>query len=171
MRNTKYKVWKRMQKINEKTKTKRRPSRKGRALYGANVRSEYEVGTSDEGRRWIRIVVSGTPLSTNAMNSGRNNNPWARKKNRDQWKYAMVNILFPLKKIRFVPMLRFRMSITRYAPVMMDYDGLVASLKPIVDGLKNIVIADDAWKNTGPWYVLQEKAPAEEARINILITE
>ena len=37
-----------------------------------------------------------------------------------------------------------------------DYDGLVASLKPVIDGLvKNKIIIDDNYRVTGPWLVTQ----------------
>jgi hypothetical protein len=40
---------------------------------------------------------------------------------------------------------------------MLDYDGCVLSMKPIVDSLvKSAVIKDDSYITTGPWIVLQQ---------------
>ena len=45
----------------------------------------------------------------------------------------------------------------------LDYDGLVASVKPLIDGLIHSgVILDDSYKITGPWKISQSFRPKKE---------
>lgn len=58
------------------------------------------------------------------------------------------------------PLPRAKISITRHAHRMLDFDGLVGSLKPVVDALVTAgVLADDSWKVTGGWHVDQKYRP------------
>lgn len=60
------------------------------------------------------------------------------------------------------PLKKFKVTATRSYYRMLDYDGLVASLKPCIDGLKGIVIEDDSWAHTGAWDVSQEFLPKKQ---------
>tara|TARA_R110002020_G_scaffold202016_1_gene404986 strand:+ start:1609 stop:2088 length:480 start_codon:yes stop_codon:yes gene_type:complete len=54
------------------------------------------------------------------------------------------------------PLPRCRIEVERCFYRMLDYDGLVASLKPAIDGLiHSSIILDDTYKITGPWIVTQ----------------
>jgi hypothetical protein len=45
----------------------------------------------------------------------------------------------------------------RHSYRMLDFDGLVGSMKPVVDALVTAgVLADDSWNVTGPWLVDQK---------------
>ena len=45
------------------------------------------------------------------------------------------------------PLESFKISVTRHGPRALDWDNLVASLKPYLDQLKNSgIIIDDSWK-------------------------
>lgn len=45
------------------------------------------------------------------------------------------------------PLAKFDLTITRYGAKCLDYDNLVASFKPYIDGLKLAgIIEDDSWK-------------------------
>ena len=49
-----------------------------------------------------------------------------------------------------------RITIVRHFWASMDYDGVVGSMKPVVDALVTAgVLSDDRWKVTGPWIVDQ----------------
>lgn len=70
------------------------------------------------------------------------------------------------------PLSKFRILAIRYNYRLLDYDGLVASLKPIVDALKGIVIEDDRYTMTGPWFVSQEFRPKKSgSMLKIVITD
>lgn len=44
------------------------------------------------------------------------------------------------------PLTKFQITAVRYSPKTMDFDNLVASLKPFIDALKlSKVIKDDSW--------------------------
>lgn len=46
---------------------------------------------------------------------------------------------------------------------MLDFDGLVGSLKPVVDALVTAgVIEDDSWKHVGAWIVDQQFRPERQ---------
>ena len=55
---------------------------------------------------------------------------------------------------------------------MLDFDGLVGSVKPVIDGLTRAgVIKDDSWGVVGAWQVDQVFRPKKEGpRIEIIVT-
>lgn len=55
------------------------------------------------------------------------------------------------------PLEKAKITIVRHTySRMMDYDGLVGSMKPVVDALVTVgVLKDDSWSVTGPWHVSQ----------------
>lgn len=56
------------------------------------------------------------------------------------------------------PLQRVKIRIVRHFWQMMDYDGLVGSMKPVVDALVTAgVMIDDNWGVTGQWDVSQSK--------------
>lgn len=55
-------------------------------------------------------------------------------------------------KLPKVPLAKARITIIRHAHRTLDFDGLVASMKPVVDALVSAgVLADDSWDVTGRW--------------------
>lgn len=84
----------------------------------------------------------------------------ARSGNAQRWK-ALANfaaILFRPERL----LDKFHISIKRSSFLMMDFDGCVSIAKPVIDGLKGVVIKDDSWAMTGPWKVGQEFRPKKE---------
>ena len=54
-------------------------------------------------------------------------------------------------------------TIVRHSHRMLDYDGLVGSLKPVVDALVSAgVLVDDSWPVVGRWHVDQKFRPLKE---------
>jgi hypothetical protein len=54
-------------------------------------------------------------------------------------------------------------SITRHSHRMLDFDGLVGSLKPVVDALVTAgILEDDSWKHLGAWHVDQKFRPERQ---------
>ena len=55
------------------------------------------------------------------------------------------------------PLTSARIRLVRHAHRTLDFDGLVGSMKPVVDSLVSAgVLVDDSWKVTGTWDVTQE---------------
>lgn len=64
------------------------------------------------------------------------------------------------------PLEKAKLKIIRYNYRMLDYDGLVGSLKPVVDGLTNAnIIKDDSWGVLGQWEVCQVFKPKKEGQM------
>ena len=85
----------------------------------------------------------------------------ARNKLFKEW-YEVVNELVKDKKPP-KPLELCTIEVERCFYRMLDYDGLVASLKPLVDGLiHSEIILDDSYKITGPWKVYQTFRPKKE---------
>ncbi len=87
---------------------------------------------------------------------------------------AWTNLIgYHLKDRPEKPLSKVSISIVRHAHRMLDYDGLVGSMKPIVDALKHLrIIIDDSWNVTGAWNVSQKFRPkAEGQRLEILVQE
>jgi len=56
---------------------------------------------------------------------------------------------------------------------MLDFDGLVGSIKPVVDALVTCgILSDDSYKVTGPWDVTQKFRPKKSGELlEIFVTE
>ena len=71
------------------------------------------------------------------------------------------------------PLEHARIKIIRNAHRMLDYDGLVGSMKPVVDALVRCgILKDDSYKVTGPWDVTQKFRPKTSGQLlEIFVTE
>lgn len=79
----------------------------------------------------------------------------AKNKRWDMLIFGMVRNRLPVK-----PLTKARITIVRHFWRSLDYDGLVGSMKPIVDALVSAgVLIDDKYSVTGPWNVTQEFRP------------
>ncbi len=78
-----------------------------------------------------------------------------------------------LGKIPKVPVKKARICLIRHSYRMLDYDGLVGSLKPVVDAFVSCgVLADDSWNILGKWDVDQRFRPKKDGPLlEILIQE
>lgn len=66
-------------------------------------------------------------------------------------------------KLPTAPLQKARIVIVRHSFRMLDYDGLVGSMKPVVDALVTAgVLIDDNWGVTGPWIVKQTFRPKKD---------
>lgn len=121
----------------------------------------------DEERYCLEIRIQGD--LPKAMNKVMNSH-W-RKNGSDtkRWQKLIGQpaMLFRPEKL----LTNFKISAIRYNYRTLDYDGLVASLKPCIDALKGIVIEDDRWSMTGQWDVRQEfRSKKEGPSLKIVIT-
>lgn len=96
---------------------------------------------------------------------------WAKRNDYYQALYVDVarKIAFrkPLKPLELV-----KLSFERHAYRMLDYDGCVASMKPIADGLvRAMVLKDDSWPITGKWDVDQTFRPKGQECVYVRVEE
>ncbi len=115
----------------------------------------------------LEIELAGTPAATNRQ-LGKH---WATlKRYRDGWKNMVAWAVKGKEPPK--PLKRARLTLTRYNYRTLDYDGLVASFKPVVDALKYAgVIQDDGWKHTGAWNVTQEYRPKGQDGVRVVVEE
>lgn len=70
------------------------------------------------------------------------------------------------------PLPKAKIRITRHAWRMLDYDGLVGSLKPVVDSLVSCgVLQDDSWGVVGQWEVDQKFRPKSAGPLLEIVVE
>lgn len=114
----------------------------------------------------FEAIIMGNPPSANRT---LRQHHFSIKKTADTWKSTTLGLVGITKRPPR-PLENASINVTRYASRMMDFDGLVSSLKWIVDGLVlGGVIIDDSWDVTGPWSIDQRKSSRKDARIEILI--
>ncbi len=103
----------------------------------------------------LDIQLHSLPDSLNKGLRGHRMKYFAKNKRWDLLIFGMVRNRLPDK-----PLTKARITIVRHFWRQLDYDGLVGSMKPIVDALVDAgVLADDNYKVTGPWIVTQEHRP------------
>lgn len=116
----------------------------------------------------LYIAVAGElPKATNKLLGAH----WKHKHgNAVKWKTIVQRACLNYRPAELLS--QARITIIRHHYRMLDYDGLVASQKPVVDGLKGLILKDDTWKITGPWKVDQRfRAKAEGPLLEIWIRE
>lgn len=100
----------------------------------------------------LDITLHSLPDSLNKGLRGHRMKYFAKNKKWDFLIFGMVRSKLPPK-----PLAKARITIVRHFWRSLDYDGLVGSMKPVVDALVDAgVLIDDAYKVTGPWIVTQE---------------
>lgn len=69
-----------------------------------------------------------------------------------------------------MPLKKCKLTLVRFGTKFLDYDGLVGSFKPVVDGLtKSKIIIDDKFEVTGPWLVDQRIVKKDQVGISIIV--
>lgn len=77
-----------------------------------------------------------------------------------------------LDKMPKQPLLKAHLTITRHSYRSLDFDGLVGSLKPVVDALVSCgVLKDDSWNVVGPWNVHQVFRPKKLGSVLRIIVQ
>lgn len=104
--------------------------------------------------RWIPEALNVT-LRAHRMKRDRAQKAWAA--------YLCAETHAVRKKLPTSPLKSAELRLVRHSHRMLDFDGLVGSMKPVVDGLKAAgVILDDRWSVTGAWQVDQRFRPKAE---------
>lgn len=133
---------------------------------------------------WLQMVIPGAPKTPNEIYGA---NKFIKHRNAVSWKqavYLMARGHEPEK-----PLTKAKIFLRRFGPVKMDFDGLVGSFKPVIDGfctrrektvglkkaereiLWSGIIEDDKWDITGQWIVDQAPAPVGGEHIFIRIEQ
>lgn len=106
---------------------------------------------------WIVIKIYDLPKATNALLGA---SYWIKHNNAKKWKSLVRRAIGAFK---CEPMTEVTLYLTRHSWRMLDYDGCVASFKPVVDSLVECkVLHNDTYKITGDWIVTQKFRPKKE---------
>lgn len=115
----------------------------------------------------ISLTFHSLPKSLNkALRSNRFKNNQSNK-NWDMIVFGTCRNQMPAS-----PLKKARIKIVRHFYRTLDYDGLVGSLKPVVDGLVSAgVLIDDSWAVLGAWDVSQEFRPKSQGPLLTVFIE
>lgn len=116
----------------------------------------------------IQFEIPGLPKSTNSLlGAGR----FTKHSNAKRWKRHVACAVLTLPKPK-APLTKVKLRLIRFNYRTLDFDGLVACFKPVVDGLvESKILKNDTWKITGPWEVTQEYTPKGQERIMVCVSE
>lgn len=96
---------------------------------------------------------------------------WARRHAHDQkWKQA-VGWMVKVHGRPLQPLERADIDCIRYATRECDADNCAVSFKPLLDGLKGLVIVDDSPKHVQVFYRFEKVTKRAEQRVRIVVTE
>jgi len=105
-----------------------------------------------------------------SLNKVLNLNPFVRNKYNKNW-YTVV-ALEATGRHPPVPLQKARIRIVRHYYRFLDYDGLVGSMKPVVDGLQHAqIIVNDGWKCTQVWDVFQKAYPKGQEKLIVQVRD
>jgi Holliday junction resolvase RusA-like endonuclease len=112
----------------------------------------------------LEFELTGLPRTTNGSHGH-----WrAKAAQTKQWKQKVFAKAWPLRPSE--PLDCALITFTRFSSVEPDFDNLVISFKPIMDGLRQAkIIVDDKKKNVGRPEYLWEYAPKGKGKIKIKI--
>lgn len=115
----------------------------------------------------LDLVLHSLPDSLNKGLRGHRMKYFAKNK---KWDFLIGGMC--RGKLPQTPLLKARISITRHFWRTLDYDGLVGSMKPVVDALVTAgVLSDDNWNVTGPWIVDQKFRNKKEGPLLSILVE
>ena len=96
------------------------------------------------------------PKVTKSNNLSLRTNAFKRNKENKQW-YDLIAFHTNGKRPE-KPLSAVKITLVRRGKKYLDYDNLVASFKPVVDGLiRSKILKDDSYEITGSWEVYQLK--------------
>lgn len=125
---------------------------------------------------WIErmyILSLEIPWLPQSLNKSLRAHRFKRHKENQAWDAYIGGMVLTVGRMPPHPLPYARIRLVRHSHRMLDYDGLVGSLKPVVDALVSArVIADDSWKVLGAWDVDQRFRPkAQGPLLEIHLTE
>jgi len=95
------------------------------------------------------------------------------KRNRQNKMWDLIIAYECQKKKPLSPLPKANLTIIRHSHRFLDFDGLVGSMKPVVDALVTAgVLVDDSWIVIGRWNIDQRfRAKADGPMLEILVNE
>lgn len=99
----------------------------------------------------LRLTLHSLPDS---LNKGLRTNRFRYQVKNKRWDFLVAGMV--RNQLPDVPLTKAKIKIIRHFWRTLDYDGLVGSMKPVVDALVSArVLKDDSWNVTGAWEVDQ----------------
>ena len=106
----------------------------------------------------IHLKIEAIPKS---LNKKLRTHYHAANKEMKEWR-NLIRIV-SASKLPPEPFSKANLTIIRHYYRTLDFDGLVGSMKPVVDGLIHAgIITDDSWKVLGQWNVTQQFRPKKD---------
>ncbi len=106
----------------------------------------------------LKIEIDSLPKS---LNKKLRSHFHKNKKENDSWDRMIY--FKTLKSKPPTPLVKAKIKLIRHSHRTLDYDGLVGSMKPVVDALVDCgVLIDDSWKVLGKWDVDQKFRPKKK---------
>lgn len=101
------------------------------------------------------------PVVPKSLNKELRTNRWRRNSANKKWDILIRSEC--RNCIPEAPLQKARITLIRKSYRTLDYDGLVGSMKPVVDALVTAgILKDDSWKTLGVWNVTQEFRPKKD---------
>lgn len=106
----------------------------------------------------INFTLHSIPDSLNKALRGNRMKYFSKNRKWDILIHGMIRFQIPTE-----PFEKAHIKIVRHSWRFLDYDGLVGSMKPVIDALVSCgVLIDDNYKVTGPWDVTQQFRPKKD---------
>jgi hypothetical protein len=117
-----------------------------------------------------KLFIS-TEAVPRSLNKKLRSNRYANHSENKKW--DMIIYSECSSKLPKEPLKKAKVSINRYSYRMLDFDGLVGALKPVIDAFVSCgVLSDDSWNVLGAWDVHQVFRPKKDGPLlEILIQE
>ena len=115
----------------------------------------------------LEFKLEGLPKTTNSLAGAK----WqVRAAHAKKWKRAVWRTVWPLKPES--PLVKAKITLTRFSSREADFDGLVSSFKHIIDGLTEagIIIDDKRSVIDVPVYIWEKTSP-KNGHIKVLVEE
>lgn len=115
----------------------------------------------------LELHINSLPDSLNKGLRGNRFKYFAKNK---KWDFLIAGMC--RGKVPPVPLEKARITIVREFWRKLDFDGLVGSMKPVIDALVSVgVIKDDNWDVVGAWVVDQKFRPKKDGPLLTVIVE
>lgn len=149
-----------------KRKTKSNPEKAHPALTLIETRPPSILSSIATDSYRLEFTLPGLPK---IITNGNQGNWRAKHFGKKEWQIKTAN-MSRIIGIPYVPLTKALVTLIRYSSVEPDYEGLVASFKPILDGLvRGGVIIDDRMSVIGKPTYDWEEAPPRMGRIKVLV--
>jgi len=116
----------------------------------------------------LRLLI---PMLPDALNKTLRAGRWGNHAQNKKWDAYVASATYGQRPKN--PLETASISLTRHSYRTLDYDGLVGSMKPVVDALVSAgILKDDSWKVLGAWNVTQTFRPKKDGvMLEIFVTE